>query len=174
MCELFNSLKTMPKRKRTTVDIRPNKRRRKNSKSSTLNEEHNELNIKLPQRGKRQIVPKSALKYLKNPLDHLIFFKLLSKTKRPFSKFEWDLMAQTFIHNGSKHVNGQTLYDFYSILVQNGSILDTEFLNNKNNKNNNKSNNKNKNNNDHNSISYYIDFACYEYKNAYKQFIDKL
>ncbi len=120
----------MPKRKRaSTTDSRANKRRRKNCRN-VENDEANETDIKLPQRGKRQIVPKSALKHLKKAQDHLLFFKLLSQTKRPCCKFEWDLMAQTFIQNGSINVNGQILYNFYSILAQNASIHDPVFSNN--------------------------------------------
>ena len=182
----------MSKRKRGTTNdtSRPNKRRRKNktnspslssrdeSVESSNNNNNNNKNIllstnnKLPQRGKKQICPKAAFQQLPKQQDHLLFFNLLSKTKRPKTKFEWDLMAQTFIHNGSNKVNGQTLYNFYKVLCENGSIHDKEFVDSyKNNKNN-------KNKPDITeykmTINCNIDFSSKLYQTAYSKFMQKL
>ena len=69
-------------------------------------------------------IPRSALKLLPSINDQLLLLDLLSRSKRPRTKMEWELMAQCFIDDA---VSGQTLYDFYAILVESGCVDDGDF-----------------------------------------------
>eukprot|EP01083_Nonionella_stella_P059152 154774_1 len=160
----------MPKRKRLPsiplMNPRPSKKRKKSTASNDSNSNNNKSTDCTP-RTKKQMIPKSALEYLDDPLDHVLFFDLLSKTKRPRNALEWDLMSQAFIHNGSQTVTGDTLHEFYSILVDSGCIDDPHFEEDSD------------EDDDITScttptIHYCIDFTSNEYQNAHTKFMHKL